>query len=150
MLNGTTGSFLASSLTCEISLRTAISSRSASMTSGCNSSRCTDESVRINVRAVSKYYRVGRRTNEKLFTDDVSVQRRTKDTLESRRRRRHRVRRVRMLGRLIYDRNDRTDARKLQVVSHNLGIRSPSTSRSAIVVSVVACSDRGRTNDDYL
>lgn len=43
--------------------------------------------------------------------------------------------------RLIYDRNDRTDARKLRVVSHNLGIRSPSTSRSAIVVSVVACSD---------
>lgn len=42
---------------------------------------------------------------------------------------------------LIYDRNDRTDARKLQVVSHNLGIRSLSTSRSAIVVSAVVCSD---------
>lgn len=40
--------------------------------------------------------------------------------------------------RLIYDRNDRTDARKLRVVSHNLGIRSPSTSRSAIVMSVVS------------
>jgi len=99
-------------------------------------------------RAVSKYYCVGRRTNEKLFTDDVSVQRHTKDTLRSRRRgegsamAKETPSAPRKDARqLIYDRNDRTDARKLQVVSHNLGIRSLSTSRSAIVVSAVVCSD---------
>lgn len=92
------------------------------------------------------------RANEKLFTDNVSVQRHEGHSIamakDSRRRRGHQSSPHKdALRRLIYDRNDRTDSCKLRVVSHNLGMRSLSlsTSRSAIV-SVAPI----RTNADYL
>lgn len=106
--------------------------------------------ARINARAcVSKRYRRRRVRRVKNYSltcrrDGVSA---TKDTRESptaatitttarklgarggEERERERRSGVRMLSRrLIYGRNDRTDSRKLRVVSHNLGIRSPPTS----------------------
>lgn len=82
------------------------------------------------------------RANEKLFTDNVSVQRYEGHSIatakDSRRRRGHQsLPHKDTPRRLIYDRNDRTDSCKLRVVSHNLVCDlSPSTSRSAIVVSL--------------
>jgi len=135
--------------------RTAISSRSAHVahqrTAAAIHHRCTVESIRINARAVLKCYYVACRTNEKLFTDNASARRR--EGHSDRRGERFATAKethqfVGYFGATdLWPKRPDTDSRKLQAVSHNLGIRSTSTSRSAIAASaVVTRFETDRTN----
>lgn len=88
------------------------------------SAATTAEKLFIDVSARAAVYPRRRTLENRRHHSESSAE-------ESRGKEKERERRpgVRMLSRrLIYGRNDRTDSRKLRVVSHNLGIRSPPTS----------------------